>query len=443
LKRIKHIALIISIFVSLISYQESFGGSFEYSAIIQTLADSVNTERLYGHISELCDAGGHRSRVTFTPGNYHAAEYIAQYFESLPGITAVIRDTFKFQSAASPYNTYPIINVIAILEGSGPGSGMLLMGAHYDASGSHEYDWNSNWAAIKAQGADDNATGVAAVMESARILSNPENGFNNSKSIKFIAFAAEEYHPKNPNYSHIGSLYDAKTTSDNNIDLEAALVLDMFGYNTENDYVEVISDNASLWLADIVYEISGLYVPDLKTNDIPADVPYSDHDAYQHYGFPSILLMENDSPWNNDLPDYLSNPFYHSVNDTIGTLNMSLVSKVTKTALAAIGQMSMGQSTSLANKSTPNTVNGFNIKIYPNPVNAEARISFSVKEINSLSIEIFNSAGQRIQTLCSNEVFQNGSHSLKWNASQIASGLYFVYIRSEKSSEGFKVTLIK
>lgn len=318
---------LIFIIVFLLILNISFGQSLSYNQQIQDLADSVNIGNIENHITQLCWANGFESRVTFTQGNYIAAEYIAQYFESLPGISSVVRDTFNLYVATPPYNGYPIINIIATLEGTYVDSGMIILGGHYDASGSHESNWGTHWSTLKAQGADDNATGVASLMEIARILSSPENHFINTKTIKFIAFAAEEYHPEHSTYHHIGSLYDAQKTYQHNLRLDAVVVLDMIGYNPITDYVEIISNTSSLWLTDYVYDSVNLYVPNLITNATPVDVSYSDHDSYQQYGYSAILLMENDSPWNDDPPNYLSNPFYHSIGDSIGTLNFSVVEK--------------------------------------------------------------------------------------------------------------------
>ena len=59
------------------------GQSISYDQKIQTMVDLVNEDTLRHHVSELCLAEGYQSRVTFTPGNYYAAEYIAQYFQLL------------------------------------------------------------------------------------------------------------------------------------------------------------------------------------------------------------------------------------------------------------------------------------------------------------------------------------------------------------------------
>ncbi len=74
----------------------------------------------------------------------------------------------------SPYNER---NVIADLPGSAPGGEVVLIGAHYDS-------WDP------AQGANDDGTGVAAVLEAARILKSL--GVKPRRTIRFAFFSGEE-----------------------------------------------------------------------------------------------------------------------------------------------------------------------------------------------------------------------------------------------------------
>lgn len=124
-------------------------------------------------------------------------------------------------------------NVIAMLEGTDPllKNEYLVIGAHYDhlgfggpGSGSRAID-----TIAVHYGADDNASGVAGVIELAGLLAAPEN--TPKRSVIFIAFAAEEmgligskYFVENPlvdlddvvtmiNFDMIGRLKDHKTLS--------------------------------------------------------------------------------------------------------------------------------------------------------------------------------------------------------------------------------------
>ncbi|NOX90019.1 MAG: M20/M25/M40 family metallo-hydrolase, partial [Calditrichaeota bacterium] len=345
---------------------------------IASLLEQVSVDSIKAHVQTLSEAGGYNSRVTYTEGNEFSARFLQNYFNGLPGISDARIDSFTIYSAAKPYDTIPVFNIIVTFAGNGADEEIILCGAHYDASASHESNWKSSWQSVKARGADDNATGVAAVMEIARIISDPLNNLSFRRTIKFVAFGAEEYHPVNPSVHHAGSLWDADRTKKQNQKLIGALILDMIGYNPNKDYCEVISNTASLWMTDYVYRNRDAYVSDLVMNNVPADVPYSDHQSYQDFGFSAILLMENDRPWNDDYPNYSQNPYYHSEADAPGTLNYLQVKKVTQLALATIVELAQPDTTTLISKQ-PNqlTVENFNLNAYPNPFNGEISISFN------------------------------------------------------------------
>lgn len=420
------------------------GKDVEFLSEIEALVDSVSIDKIYNHIEALCWADGYQSRVTFTPGNYKSVEYIAHFFSSLPGITEVRLDTFYLSTATPPYDQYPLINVIATLKGNSASPEVVILGGHYDTSGSRESNWSSNWHNFKAQGADDNASGMAAMMEIARILSDPENNLQNKHTIKFIAFAAEEYHPKIPGVHHAGSLYDAISMTKQEAQLSAVVVLDMIAYNTIADYVEVITNPQSLWLANFLFDNAAIYTSDLITNNYPVNVPYSDHESYQIYGFPAVLLMENDSPWNSDPPYYAYNPYYHTQSDTIGTLRETLIEKVTKLALASVSSLSLkDQITKVSDDHDHDSeYSESSFSAYPNPFNESTKFYFYLNYGAKVNITIFNINGEQVTTLADG-YFHRGSHEISWHSHSLASGIYFCLVQSQHFKYRIKVTHIK
>jgi hypothetical protein len=415
-------------------------------AEIQQLVNEVSLTEMQDNMDSLCWAGGYQSRISYTEGSYYSAEYIASYFESLPGITKVVRDTFYMQYASSPYDTYPLINISAYLEGSSDDPEVIIVGGHHDASASNDSNYDLYWETRKAQGADDNASGVAAVLEIARVLSDPVNGYSNKNTIKFIAFAAEEYHPKHAGYHHVGSSYDALTNVSQDVNLSAVIILDMICYNTITDYIEVISDGSSLWLADSILSCADKYVPDLTTNDHPLpDVPYSDHDSYLQYGYPAILLMENDRPWNDQLPFYTSNPFYHTEADSIATIRTSQLEKVAKLGLASTAVLGERDVISAIHQGISNKFkkNETKVSIFPNPFNSGTKINFHLSKASTVSIHIFNLRGQQVAELIRDQYYPEGAHSVTFNGSNLPSGTYFGRMISGSFEDIFKIILIK
>ncbi len=63
---------------------------------------------------------------------------------------------------------------------------------------------------------------------------------------------------------------------------------------------------------------------------------------------------------------------------------------------------------------------------YPNPFNPVTTISFGLSIESYVEISIFDLRGQKVETLVS-EWTEPGTYSVNWNASHIASGVYFVH----------------
>jgi Zn-dependent M28 family amino/carboxypeptidase len=136
-------------------------------------------------------------RLTGTPGNDMAAAYIARRYKSL-GLTALTSrylqpfDALSAEEAHSgrtePRHTE---NVVALLGGTDPvlKNEYIVIGAHFDHLGrSSTFAQDPEAGDAIRNGADDNASGTAAVMELARILSaNPPK-----RSVVFVNFSGEE-----------------------------------------------------------------------------------------------------------------------------------------------------------------------------------------------------------------------------------------------------------
>jgi Peptidase family M28 len=194
----------------------------------------------------------------------------------------------------------------------------VLVSAHYD---SRMEDFNQSNA--RAPGADDNASGVAAVLELARVLSKVDLKNN----IQFVLFSGEEQ-------GQWGSLAYVKQQQTNNTKLDLAMNLDMVGYpslglgnviieydlgnkNTTND---AYSKNVAKFIAQIDSEYTNLEAslrPLGKTDLIPLEA----------IGKTVIGLHDGGSKLN---------PNYHSISDTPGTLDIGYLTSTTKLALATI-----------------------------------------------------------------------------------------------------------
>lgn len=78
----------------------------------------------------------------------------------------------------------------------------------------------------------------------------------------------------------------------------------------------------------------------------------------------------------------------------------------------------------------------------PNPFNPSTTISFTTSDAGNVSIDVYNVAGQKIDTIA-NEFLSTGSHSVTWDASGFSAGVYFYTVKSGDFSKTMKMTLLK
>jgi hypothetical protein len=136
-----------------------------------------------------------QGRLAGSPGERCAGDFIAARFRQLglnPGGTdGTFFQSFPLASILNPHATGESgRNVIALLEGSHPTlkQEWIVIGAHYDHLGHGEFGSLSAEKNLIHNGADDNASGVAVVLEAARRL----KAARPARSIAFIAFSGEE-----------------------------------------------------------------------------------------------------------------------------------------------------------------------------------------------------------------------------------------------------------
>ena len=90
-----------------------------------------------------------------------------------------------------------------------------------------------------------------------------------------------------------------------------------------------------------------------------------------------------------------------------------------------------------------NIISSYKLKQnYPNPFNPSTRISFEIPQSENVKLVVYNSAGQEVKTLI-NEFMTSGNHFINFNASNIASGVYYYRISTPHFYEIKKMILMK
>jgi hypothetical protein len=105
-----------------------------------------------------------------------------------------------------------------------------------------------------------------------------------------------------------------------------------------------------------------------------------------------------------------------------------------------IANYSTGQfTTSSHNNQITNLKGGYGIKISPNPVNGQAIVDYIIAESGSLSIEIINPQGQRLQSLLNtSEIAGQYQFAVTYQLDNLAKGVYFLVLRQNKKGNVIK-----
>jgi len=256
---------------------------------------------------------------------------------------------------------FEIQNIIGMLSGKEENKETIIICAHYDAvSGS--------------LGADDNASGVAGVMEAARILSK----YNFKRTIKFICFDLEELgflgsklyvfgggiQPMDSviaavNYDMIG-FYSSTPNSQYIPEGFDYLFPNAYKKVSENefrgDFVLTTANSTSSALNNTFSMSSSKYVPELSI--VPLNIPgngfnigtlaESDHAMFWAADYPSILVGDGANT---------RNPHYHSPTDEMHLLNYEFMANIVKATIATVANLGEIQHTSIKKISIAVNVN--------------------------------------------------------------------------------------
>ena len=272
---------------------------------------TVSTERLMTHVEKLS--------VDFAPRNYKritnldkCAVYISDHFEQAGG--RVEAQTYDIKG-----KTYR--NVIAHF---GPETdSRIVVGAHYDSC-------------QETPGADDNASGVAGLIELAYLLGKTEL----KQQVELVAYTLEE--PPFFGGPDMGSARHAYSLKKAGVDVEAMICLEMIGYFSD----EKGSQTFPSVFVKMLYPDTGNYITvigsmgdrklakKMKTSmrsatDLPVysmcapegfpGLDFSDHRNYWAFDYTAVMITDT---------AFMRNPHYHGDGDTMDKLDFDRMAKV-------------------------------------------------------------------------------------------------------------------
>jgi Zn-dependent M28 family amino/carboxypeptidase len=276
-------------------------------------------DRLLAHLQALA---GERHPFSSPKKLQQVESYLSRQFRE--GGLAV--DLHPFGAWGQAYH-----NVVATAAGNKPAP-PLIVAAHFDT-------------VERSPGADDNASGLAALLEVARLVQASAL----ARPVRFIAFNLEEE-------NLLGSQAYVEHLRRKGERILGAIVLECVGYAQRKpgsqqcpphvpievpsvgDFLAVVGNEQSRELVAAITSPGSRAVPPLKM--IPLVVPgrgeqlpdtrRSDHAAFWDQGFPAIMLTDTAN---------FRNPNYHRPTDTIETLNLEFLSHVTLAVAAAVKEL--------------------------------------------------------------------------------------------------------
>jgi hypothetical protein len=404
-------------FIYLILFLTSFSQihSQTYNPLIDELINQTNLDSLVSFVRILSGEdsviiGGTKVVIHHRVSNNNnnlAADYIKQKLEEY-GL-----DTYD-QLYYDPYGR----NIYAIQPGILYPDEQYIICAHYDA--------------VDFYCADDDASGVAAVLEAARILSNYELDY----TLIYALWDEEEI-------GLYGSGYYAEQAFINNDDILGVVNLEMVGWDSNDDgKMDIHTKNIanSVTLANLVYNIVSVYNLSLDPVIYNPGTNSSDHFSFWSRGYSAIVFSE--AFYGGDF-----NPYYHTSGDRVQNFNLPYFHKLAKLAVGSISTLvEVNPLVSVENEELLIPLS-FKIQNYPNPFNPSTTVQFSVpfvgdSHITPVQLKVYNVLGDEVATLVNDER-PSGTYEVEWNASGLSSGVYIVTLISSATMINTKMILLK
>ncbi len=283
---------------------------------------SVNKTRIKNDLLTITQAPKSR--------NYQNIETLNEVANYINTELVKVCDTATFQPFSVNGNTYKnVIGSIGIQHKE-----RIIIGAHYDVCGNQ-------------QGADDNASGVAGLLELARLLSKEKLNYR----IDFVAYTLEE--PPFFRTQQMGSFIHANYLHVNNIPVKGMICLEMIGYYNDKkgsqnypipemilkygdiaNFITVVQNEQSGEFGNqmelLMKKQSLIKTIAFKGSHLVNGIDFSDHLNYWNFGYPAVMLTNT---------SFYRNKNYHTKNDTIETLDFNKMSAVIEQLYVTIKQL--------------------------------------------------------------------------------------------------------
>lgn len=270
--------------------------------------------------------------------NHLSTSYNNRYYQNASGQQSAlwIRDLWQGYAADRPdvtvttytHSGYVQPSVILTIPGSSLASEVVVLGGHLDSIVGGGVGTNT-----LAPGADDNASGIAALSEAIRVLL--ANGFTPDRTVKFMGYAAEEVGLRGS--GDIASDHQSAGTN-----VVAVMQLDMTAFNGSAEDIAFIDDYTNVDLTSFTIDLVNEYQPTLNWTYSTCGYGCSDHASWHNRGYPAVMPFEARFGQHNQQ--------IHTGNDTVSTFgnNANHSVKFSKLAISFAVETAMGGCTPTA-----------------------------------------------------------------------------------------------
>ncbi len=280
--------------------------------VVQALMAGVQESNVRGTITSLA---AFFTRYHTTQTGQDSANWIrnqwAGFAQGRPDVTV--------QLFAHPSATTPQPSVILTIQGATLPSEVVVLGAHQDSI--------NGGATGRAPGADDDASGVASLSEVIRVAM--ANGYRPARTVKFMAYAAEEVGLR-------GSADIAAQHRSANVNVVGVLQLDMTNYkgSASIDFA-LVTDRTNADQNAFVGQLIDTYLG-LPRSNTQCGYACSDHASWNTQGY--VASFPHEAPLAS------SNPFIHTANDTLAQSgnNANHAVKFSRLAAAYLAELAKG-----------------------------------------------------------------------------------------------------
>lgn len=277
---------------------------------LASLADQVSTDELEATMRDMqamssTDGTGVGTRHYTTTGNVMAGEYLYRRFANY-GLDVWFEDFVTDDGLL-------VLNVVAELPGDDPSETYLVLG-HYDSLNDLSGPDQS-----ESPGADDNASGVAGMVEIARLLSQRRLSY----PVRFFATNVEEVGLQ-------GVKAFGRRLSEEGTEITGAYNVDAIASAAHGSQLVLNGDAGSAWLEEILSDVNDRYGLGQALLVRQNPVIVADDNFLRDAGVPTILVARELFGWSSLL---------HTPDDNMSTVDMANVRGATQLVLLGVATL--------------------------------------------------------------------------------------------------------